>query len=539
MRSKTRRKVWRVLCLAVAAALVLGVALPAFASPGVKIKHQKRFFLDEDNAAWAKGYMATANVKGLLRGDPDGKFRPNDPLRRAELVAAAIRFMNQEQAALGWRGGLEFEDSAEVEARFSWAKGYLGHAAELSLVPEDGRFNPGGEASRLWATELLVKALGLDEEAQSRMGAVLDFVDATEIPRDKVGYVAVALENGLLTGYGDGTFQPNRILTRAELAALLQRADERRQWLRECEVRGTVHEVACDGDEWSITLDMSQAPVYSPDEDESEGDVGDESTGDATGDQGGSASTGESSTPSPELKTFEVSRDALVIVNGEAAGLDDVEAGYHARLVLNTSGVAILVEARAAAKPPVPRMKLKGYLVDLPDLEGTQMYGLIPGLRLGMLKRWAENEVEGEQEENEDQDEVNAEGSVQSQGEVGTQAEANAGEQSEVMAYGVGNAGVEAKVQVKAKAKGIALRDLGELLARQDRERARSMLGALGVLTLIPANSDIAAKMEENLGQFVVVTGHSLKGPNIFMRPVFKVYEIERVELGELDVDED
>ena len=537
MRTKARKRVWRVLCIAVIVGLVLSIALPTFAAPGLKMKHQKKFFLDEDSASWARDYIATANVKGLLRGDPDGKFRPNDPLRRAELVTAAIRFMNQERAALGWQGGLEFEDSEEIESSFPWAKGYLAQAAKLSLVSDQERFNPGAQATRLWAAEVLVRALGLQEQAESMMGAVLNFLDAVDVPQDKVGYVAVALANGLLAGYPDGTLKPNQVLTRAELSALLQRADERRGWLRDFEVRGIVKEVVCDDDKWEITLDTSR-PAYLPAEDESEPDAGDESetagsdTNDETSDE--QTETGTRNTPGslpPGVLTFEVSRDALIIVTGKPAGLDDGGPGYHPRLVLNAAGVAVLVEARAAAKPPVPKMRLKGYLVDIPDLEGAEMYGLIPGFKLGILERWAENEGDGEKEEPQDQEEE-SQSDIQGQGEVNAGGQANLESGAETAGQQGKGAKVKSKAEIQARIKAKIGWDLGKLLDRQDRERERSMLGTLGVLALIPADADVAKDMKENLGQFVVVSGHPLKGPNIYMRPVFKVYEIQKVELG-------
>ena len=69
----------------------------------------------------------------------------------------------------------------------------------------------------MWATTLLVKALKLDAEAKAKINTKLTFTDADEIPAGSVGYVAVALEKGLIKGFENNTFRPNAPVTRAQL----------------------------------------------------------------------------------------------------------------------------------------------------------------------------------------------------------------------------------------------------------------------------------------------------------------------------------
>ena len=78
----------------------------------------------------------------------------------------------------------------------------------------------------LFAATLLVKALGLEADATAKVNTQLTFKDEDKIPAGSVGYVAVATEKGIVTGYDNNTFRPNQPVTRAELAALLDRTDE-------------------------------------------------------------------------------------------------------------------------------------------------------------------------------------------------------------------------------------------------------------------------------------------------------------------------
>jgi len=71
-----------------------------------------------------------------------------------------------------------------------------------------------------------VRALGLDDMARGLSGVTLDFSDASEIPPRAVGYIDVAMEQGVLSG-SDGAFKPNDNITRAEMAAVLARLDKK------------------------------------------------------------------------------------------------------------------------------------------------------------------------------------------------------------------------------------------------------------------------------------------------------------------------
>ena len=51
--------------------------------------------------------------------------------------------------------------------------------------------------------------------------ALASFKDAEEIPAERRAAVVLCMQKGLIKGYTDGTFQPQRGFTRAEFAKLL------------------------------------------------------------------------------------------------------------------------------------------------------------------------------------------------------------------------------------------------------------------------------------------------------------------------------
>jgi hypothetical protein len=186
--------------------------------------------VDPEKFAWAVQHILNLAAQGVFNGYLDGTFQPNKTITRIEAITAAVRLMGLEAQAKSdaeMKVDLNFKDADKLEKKYPWAIGYVSVALKNDLFGETERFvHPEKPADRLWATTLLVKALKLDAEAQAKMNTKLNFKDAREIPAGSVGYVAVALEKGLITGYTDNTFRPHKPVTRAEMSALLDRTGE-------------------------------------------------------------------------------------------------------------------------------------------------------------------------------------------------------------------------------------------------------------------------------------------------------------------------
>ncbi|EXX87401.1 S-layer protein [Paenibacillus darwinianus] len=183
-------------------------------------------FKDEKELKWALEHIMRLASKGVFTGYEDGSFKPLQKITRIEALVAAVRLMGlraQAESAAEMSTKLNFKDADKLP---KWAIGYVAVAVENDLFAEtDTTVNPNKPADRLWAATLLVKAMKLSDEAKAKSNTELAFRDAEKIPAGSVGYVAVAVEKGLVTGYQDETFRPNQSVTRAELAALLDRTD--------------------------------------------------------------------------------------------------------------------------------------------------------------------------------------------------------------------------------------------------------------------------------------------------------------------------
>ncbi|GIQ68482.1 S-layer homology domain-containing protein [Xylanibacillus composti] len=200
---------------------------------------------------WATTNIARLASMKVFEGYEDGTFRPNKPVTRLEAVVTAVRLMGlreQAESEEEMATRLNFKDAEQIARKYPQAVGYIAVAAENDLFSEtEDKLQPEKPADRLWIATMLVKALGLENEAKAKMNTQLNFKDADKIPAGSVGYVAVAVDRNIVFGYENKTFQPNKPVTRAEIAAFLDRAGMQLPEYRDGAIKGTVSAEVKDG----------------------------------------------------------------------------------------------------------------------------------------------------------------------------------------------------------------------------------------------------------------------------------------------------
>lgn len=166
---------------------------------------------------WAAALVGQATAAGYVAGYPDGTFRPNAPVTRAESVKLLVA-----AGQLGHNLPYPVSFSDVPERHWVLSQGYLNTAAYWNLVSEaDGSFRPDQYATRLDLLTMLLRLLGAPYDHPPAPTAALPFTDS--IPESGRAFVKAGLDLGLVSGYPDGTFRPNGTVTRAEAIALIQR----------------------------------------------------------------------------------------------------------------------------------------------------------------------------------------------------------------------------------------------------------------------------------------------------------------------------
>ncbi|WP_341526487.1 DUF1565 domain-containing protein [Nostoc sp. UHCC 0302] len=173
-------------------------------------------FKDVPANYWAKAYIEALASQNIIAGFPDGTFKPNDPVTRAQFATIITKALTPPTK----RAAIQFRD---VKSNF-WAYKAIQSAYQSQFVSgyPDGTFKPQQQIPRVQALVSLANGLGLTANNQN----VLSFyTDAAQIPNYAIAPVAAATSRQLVINYPTAKqLNPNREATRAEVAAFVYQA---------------------------------------------------------------------------------------------------------------------------------------------------------------------------------------------------------------------------------------------------------------------------------------------------------------------------
>jgi parallel beta-helix repeat protein len=173
-------------------------------------------FKDVQADYWAKPYIEALASQSIIAGFPDGSFKPNEPVTRAQFAAIINKAFNPSAV----RSAIKFKD---VKSNY-WAYSAIQIASSspfLSGYP-DLTFKPEQQIPRVQALVALANGLGLTASNQS---VINYYTDGGQIPNYALGPVAAATSRQLVINYPTvKQLAPERQATRAEIAAFVYQA---------------------------------------------------------------------------------------------------------------------------------------------------------------------------------------------------------------------------------------------------------------------------------------------------------------------------
>jgi parallel beta-helix repeat protein len=165
---------------------------------------------------WAQAYIEALAARGIIGGFPDGSYRPNEPVTRAQFAAIVAKAFNPTAK----RAGANFGD---VPSNF-WANQVIQTAYRggfLSGYPGQV-FQPGQQISRLEALVSLSSGLNL---AAGQPTVLTRYQDQAQIPSWAQGAIAAATQRNIVVNFPNiNQLNPNQPATRADIAALVYQA---------------------------------------------------------------------------------------------------------------------------------------------------------------------------------------------------------------------------------------------------------------------------------------------------------------------------
>ncbi|MEC0372967.1 S-layer homology domain-containing protein [Paenibacillus chibensis] len=125
-------------------------------------------------------------------------------------------------ASLAVKDGTVSSQAAFKDIAGHWANASIVQAVQQGWISgyEDGSFRPNKEVTRAEFAAMLIRALGTDGKGHQP----LQFTDAKRIPAWALPYVEEAVSRQFMNGYDSGAFEPNKLISRAEMAAMAVRS---------------------------------------------------------------------------------------------------------------------------------------------------------------------------------------------------------------------------------------------------------------------------------------------------------------------------
>lgn len=129
----------------------------------------------------------------IMTGDEDGKFRPEDTIKRSEVAKMAIHALGLDEAAKAAAGVSKFPDVPT----WHWANGYVNLATSQGIIigDDEGNFRPDDKITYAEAITILVRATGYEPAAEAKGG----------YPQ---GYIVVGAENNLNKNVTGSNMEP-------------------------------------------------------------------------------------------------------------------------------------------------------------------------------------------------------------------------------------------------------------------------------------------------------------------------------------------
>ncbi|MDO5713100.1 MAG: S-layer homology domain-containing protein [Tissierellia bacterium] len=169
---------------------------------------------------WAEKNIQWAIDQGIIQGYPDGTFKPNQSITKAEYY----RITNQSEP-------VEIDPNIKADEIFkdvntdSWYYKDVQAGLSSGYLEKEEFLNPNEAITREDAVRIISHTQGWEENSQ----AIKEFRDYNSISEKYKGLVGAAVSHNLVKGYPDGTLRPKSSLTRAEVVTMIKNLKDKNE----------------------------------------------------------------------------------------------------------------------------------------------------------------------------------------------------------------------------------------------------------------------------------------------------------------------
>ena len=192
--------------------------------------------------------LNTADHFAYVQGYPDGTVKPAGNITRAETAAILFRLMDDTSRNNYYSTKSGFRDVAAG----SWYNTYVATLNNAGVITDssNGYFRPNEAITRAELAAMLAKF--------SETTGAANYFNDVSASYWAANAIAICAKLGWITGYPDGTFRPDKNVTRAELMAMINRATGRAPKSADAFLPGMKTWIDNTSDKWYY-LDVQEA----------------------------------------------------------------------------------------------------------------------------------------------------------------------------------------------------------------------------------------------------------------------------------------
>lgn len=164
--------------------------------------------LSDTKTHWAKDNISKLIATGSVSGYPDGTFKPDQTITRAEFASILCNVFKFES-----KGSKTFNDTKE-----HWANDNIAKAAAAGVVSgyNDETFGPNDLITREQMAVMIARAVNLELVVEE-----INFDDSDNISGWAKPAMTTVNKNGIMKGYPDNTIRPQGKASRAEAVTVI------------------------------------------------------------------------------------------------------------------------------------------------------------------------------------------------------------------------------------------------------------------------------------------------------------------------------
>ena len=178
-------------------------------------------FLDVPAGHWAYNSVVSLTSQKIIEGYGDGTFRGNRNITRYEATTIIAKLLSQSNTNINPKLGkiTPFTDVSQNHWAYKFVK--FNYDAKINRGYDDRTFRGDRNITRYEMAQMISNIFKTVKDLPSRN--VNPFSDVTNAHWALDAVIKLSSE-GIIKGYGDGTFRGNRNITRYEVAVMIARA---------------------------------------------------------------------------------------------------------------------------------------------------------------------------------------------------------------------------------------------------------------------------------------------------------------------------